>query len=375
MFRLTRAFVALSIVSTALLLSPRAARADVPDAVWEALRERAVVVDRSDGTKVTGKLAGVRPDVVVVLTDAGEPLMIERAKVAGVRAAAAPPAPSWDALVGAQVRVETTDHKKILGKLVSFDEREVVVELGDERKLKLARGSVLAVGPAPTPEVAREEPWVGRQVVVETTARTTIEGRLEESTNGSVLIATARGQSLRIARGDIASIHPKDGAPGPDEASADKGPAHPFDLRGYVGALLRPMVCAAGCSGTRMSFGVEVGYWFAGAAVRVAPGDKGVSIAADLRLFYDFRPLPPLSITPLVELSPNFYLSGGDLAALELVVHPGVRVGYQPIPRLGLFVEPIGFEISAYTNNNSGGVLDDKTHVRWAPSAGAQLRF
>lgn len=71
-----------------------------PEAVWQAMKERAVIVESDDGTAVAGKLIGVDAAVVVVLTKTGEPVTISRATVRAVRgdttetAGLAPPGPA-----------------------------------------------------------------------------------------------------------------------------------------------------------------------------------------------------------------------------------------------------------------------------------------
>ena len=62
------------------------ARADAPDAVWAALKEREVVVETSTAA-VRGKLIGVDPKTVVILKADGSPVSITRGVVKGVRAA------------------------------------------------------------------------------------------------------------------------------------------------------------------------------------------------------------------------------------------------------------------------------------------------
>ena len=57
------------------------------------MKERAVVVEREDGPTVAGKLIGIDPTNVVVLTDEGEPVTIARASVRTLRADTSAPAP------------------------------------------------------------------------------------------------------------------------------------------------------------------------------------------------------------------------------------------------------------------------------------------
>lgn len=57
-----------------------------PDTVWNAMKERPVVIERDDGPTVVGKLIGIDATTVVVLTSTGEPVTIQRATVRSLRA-------------------------------------------------------------------------------------------------------------------------------------------------------------------------------------------------------------------------------------------------------------------------------------------------
>lgn len=67
-------------------LAATVAHAEPPsEAVWQAMKERSVVVERNDGTLVAGKLVGVDPTTVVVLTRTGEPVAVPRSAVRALR--------------------------------------------------------------------------------------------------------------------------------------------------------------------------------------------------------------------------------------------------------------------------------------------------
>jgi small nuclear ribonucleoprotein (snRNP)-like protein len=75
-----------SILLAFIPLLATAARAEVAEAIWTALKERQVVVEKTDGSEVAGKLVGVEAARVVVLKDSGEPVVIEKTSVRLVRA-------------------------------------------------------------------------------------------------------------------------------------------------------------------------------------------------------------------------------------------------------------------------------------------------
>jgi small nuclear ribonucleoprotein (snRNP)-like protein len=149
-------------VAMALALGAGPAWADVPEAVWQALKEREVVIQREDGAPVQGKLIGVDRASVVVMLDTGEPVAVARSKVTTVRgreasekrsssetatpappsgapegaAPATPDAPESkpddadqgaQALVGKRVMVTRKDGSQVIGELSSVDGQQVVV--------------------------------------------------------------------------------------------------------------------------------------------------------------------------------------------------------------------------------------------------------
>lgn len=61
------------------------AYADVHEAVWEAMKERRVLIEKNDGSEVRGRLVGTRADVVTVIKEDGRPVVVRRADVAKVR--------------------------------------------------------------------------------------------------------------------------------------------------------------------------------------------------------------------------------------------------------------------------------------------------
>ncbi|MCX7040090.1 MAG: hypothetical protein NT005_13270 [Spirochaetes bacterium] len=60
--------------------------ADVSDTVWKALLQKSVIVVTTDGSEVSGELAVVESDQVVVIKPDGEPVVVERDDVRTVRA-------------------------------------------------------------------------------------------------------------------------------------------------------------------------------------------------------------------------------------------------------------------------------------------------
>jgi hypothetical protein len=272
-------------LAAALLLTSGAALADVPDAVWSALKERDVTVERQDGPPVTGKLIGIEKASVVVLAADGKPVVVNRAGVKDVRAAVAAP-PS-----------------------------------------------------APPPGAP-------------------------PSTGGS-----------GSAPPPGASPPPPPSAP-PGEAPPAEPPAAKEPKPGYVGAMLRPLICVATCQGTLVSFGVEAGYKYAGAALRFAFKDGATFIIPDVRLFYEFKPLPQFLITPAFEFSPMVGLGGGA-TFVQITLRPALRFSYAIMPELVVFAEPLAFDFGVYTTASGGGFSGSSSQfvARYDIGLGAQYRF
>jgi len=62
------------------------AHADVSDTLWKALLQKSVIVVKTDGSEVSGELAVVESDQVVVIKQDGEPVVVAREDVRTVRA-------------------------------------------------------------------------------------------------------------------------------------------------------------------------------------------------------------------------------------------------------------------------------------------------
>jgi hypothetical protein len=72
------------------------AHADVSDTVWKALLQKSVIVAKTDGSEVSGELAVVESDQVVVIKQDGEPVVVMREDVRTVRAKTAASGSSSD---------------------------------------------------------------------------------------------------------------------------------------------------------------------------------------------------------------------------------------------------------------------------------------
>ena len=115
-------------LGAALCFGSAAARADAPnDSVLQAMKERPVVVQRSEGAEVEGTLVGFDAQTITILTKAGEPVNIPRSMVTNLRGAAAPAptnaptAPAQDAPqvapTGTLVHIDTNDPEVKLYRL------------------------------------------------------------------------------------------------------------------------------------------------------------------------------------------------------------------------------------------------------------------
>lgn len=64
----------------------------MPDAAWDAMLEKNVTIDKTDATSVTGKLAAVTPDTVVVVADDGSVSTLPKSDATALRLAEETPA-------------------------------------------------------------------------------------------------------------------------------------------------------------------------------------------------------------------------------------------------------------------------------------------
>jgi hypothetical protein len=154
------------------------------------------------------------------------------------------------------------------------------------------------------------------------------------------------------------------------------GRARPVRADGFVGALFRPVVCLHNCDVTVYSGGVEGGYRYVALALRYTRNNGGNFLYPDVRLFYDFRLPARFSITPLLEITPS-YEWGPDGNQFELTLRPGVRLGWDPVPHLRVFVEPVLIEFGVFTRTGgpSGTGTVTAIPIRYAAGAGLQYRF
>lgn len=163
----------------------------------------------------------------------------------------------------------------------------------------------------------------------------------------------------------------------PAPAAADQYVDQLYSKPAFVGLLLRPVVCIDKCDRTVFSFGAEAGYKFIGLAARYGYAGGVHHIYPDLRFFWDFQVVRNLTITPLLEFSPE--LAKGDSAStLSLFLRPGVRVGWAPAPYMMLFLEPLLFDLGFYHRTSPKvGPTTSSTDlsIRYQLGFGLQARF
>lgn len=150
-----------------------------------------------------------------------------------------------------------------------------------------------------------------------------------------------------------------------------------FHKPGFVGALVRPTVCTSNCNaGVIATFGIEGGYKFLGLAFRYGRKDQVNYFYPDLRFYWDFALGRYLTITPLIELSP-MVSTGRGATTFQLVLRPGVRLGWSPSPYVRLFLEPFLFDMGFYTRTSVGGkdYSSSKFVSHYTFGAGIQARF
>jgi hypothetical protein len=153
---------------------------------------------------------------------------------------------------------------------------------------------------------------------------------------------------------------------------------------GFVGFVLRPQVCVSKCEGTLTTFGAEVGHRPVAFAFRYGYGGGGNNLMLDVRLFWDFAVHRMLKLTPLLEATTAFGLgseSGTSLKILQVLLRPGFRVIFSPIPRLGVYLEPFGLDLAvrtwSWTNrpDDARSDVSSKVVIRYTMGAGMQYWF
>jgi len=151
-----------------------------------------------------------------------------------------------------------------------------------------------------------------------------------------------------------------------------------FAKPGYVGLLVRPAFCLDNCAGDAIiSFGVEAGYKYIGFGLRYAYKNKFHNLIPDLRGFYDIQLVRNLVLTPLVEFSPMFAF-GSHSKSMELIIRPGVRIAYSPMPYMMLFLEPLLIDLGFYRKgwvDGQGSSSAWKLITRYGIGLGIQTRF
>jgi ribosome maturation factor RimP len=127
-----RAFGAVVVMTVA----SSAAAQEPMEPAWSAHTGHAVVVEKQDGSRVSGKLVRVEEGSVEVEGENGSRTVIERAAVKALRTR----------LRGQQVIVTMSpEGEQVSGKLAESDERTVIVETDDGRRVTLDRASIKTV--------------------------------------------------------------------------------------------------------------------------------------------------------------------------------------------------------------------------------------
>src|SRR5690242_15299484 len=73
------------LAAAVVMSAARGASAEEPDPRWSALRDRAVVVERRDGSRVEGKLVEVAQGSVAVQKPDGSRAVVERSAIKALR--------------------------------------------------------------------------------------------------------------------------------------------------------------------------------------------------------------------------------------------------------------------------------------------------
>ncbi|MBI3071286.1 MAG: hypothetical protein HYY84_04080 [Deltaproteobacteria bacterium] len=142
-----------------------------------------------------------------------------------------------------------------------------------------------------------------------------------------------------------------------------------------AGVVMRPNFCLKNCSTTVFSIGPEVSWKYFAFAWRFAFEDGVTYHNPDIRFAYEI-PLGPISVAPLLEFTPMFGSTSG-ISILQLIIRPGVRVYWKPIPLLALFVEPFALDVGFYSKVSSGSfsMTSSDLSLRYHLGFGAAFRF
>lgn len=151
-----------------------------------------------------------------------------------------------------------------------------------------------------------------------------------------------------------------------------------------VGPLFRVVTCVSNCSGTLFTFGGELGGGITSFAFRYGYRNSGHYLFPDFRVSYTFSLPMSLEVTPLFEFTPMMKFSkqsGVSEKGIQLVLRPGVRVGWAPTSFVSIFVEPILWDFGVYTKVWVSGGLGSHSESpkelvsRYSFGFGALLRF
>jgi hypothetical protein len=92
-----------AVLFLALFCVTLAGYADVSDSTWNALLGKDVVVERLDGSEVSGQLLAVQAELVSVSKADGRVVELKRVEVGGVRVSNVAPAPSSKRIRAARI--------------------------------------------------------------------------------------------------------------------------------------------------------------------------------------------------------------------------------------------------------------------------------
>jgi hypothetical protein len=243
---------------------------------------------------------------------------------------------------------------------------------------------LMLAGPAADAQTVSDPVWSAlkdRDVVVQKLDGSDVIGRLIGFDATSVVVAKEDGQVVQVARKEVKGVRARVEAaplpsgplapPPPPAAPPPTGPP-----RSGVGLLLRPVFCLSKCEGNFFTFGPEIHGKYAGFALRYGR-DSGTNILyPDIRFHYEVRLLRQLGITPFLEITPA-YQGGSGVHLFELILRPGVRLAFAPIPELLVFLEPFALDLAffRYVSTPGGDGTNTDFVVRYSLGFGAQYRY
>jgi small nuclear ribonucleoprotein (snRNP)-like protein len=129
-----------------------ALHAEVSDDVWKALINQNVIIEKSDGSEIAGKLTSVADQVAVVTKTDGRVVSVPKEDVQNVRVSTVSETTAgevsedvWNALINQEVIIEKNDGSDVAGELAIVADQVVVVNKADGKVVLVQKKDVQRV--------------------------------------------------------------------------------------------------------------------------------------------------------------------------------------------------------------------------------------